>query len=110
MSHTAYYYTVTNFGNFIVLDEPPVFSFNLEILIVPILAFIVQTFFAHRAWAIDNKQWPLSVGIETFAVCQLVFGISQLQFFYPCIKTNHLPIFLSFKSPASLLSPSLMAF
>lgn len=76
MSHTAYYYTVTNFGNFLVLNEPPVFSFNLEILLVPILAFIVQAFFAHRAWAIDNSHWPLAVGIGAFAVIQLVLGIS----------------------------------
>lgn len=108
MSHTAYYYTVTNFGNFLVLDQPPVFSFNLEILIVPILAFIVQTYFAHRAWDIDHKQWPLSVGILTFAVLQLVFGISQSDLVL--IRCRSQSLFCYFKSPALLLSPSLTAF
>ncbi|KAF8321289.1 hypothetical protein DL93DRAFT_2093924 [Clavulina sp. PMI_390] len=75
MSHTAYYYTVTNFGNFLALDEPPTFSFNLEILIVPILAFIVQSYFAYRAFSIERKHWPLSVGVMIFAVLQLVAGI-----------------------------------
>lgn len=76
MSHTAYYYTVTNFGNFPILGEKPVFSFNLEILIVPLLAFIVQSYFAHRAWSIDRSHWHVAVAIETFAVAQLIFGIS----------------------------------
>lgn len=76
MSHTAYYYTVTNFGNLNALTETPVASFNLEILVVPIIAFIVQTFFAHRAWAIDNNHWPLAIGIQAFSIIQLVFGIS----------------------------------
>lgn len=77
MSHTAYFYTVSNFGNFAALDEKPVFSFNLEIGIVPILAFIVQTYFAHRAFAIDNRSWPLAVAIQTFAVAQFILGIGE---------------------------------
>lgn len=77
MSHTAYYYTVSNFGNFNALAEKPVFSFNLEIGIVPILAFIVQSYFAHRAFSIDNRQWPLAVAIEFFAVAQFVLGIGE---------------------------------
>lgn len=75
MSHTAYYYTVTNFGNFDALDQPPVVSFNLEILLVPIIAFITQTYFAHRAWAIEKNNWPLALSIQAFTILQLIFGI-----------------------------------
>lgn len=78
MSHTAYFYTVSNFGNFRALDEKPVFSFNLEIGIVPILAFIVQSYFAHRAFAVERsrRSLVLSACIEGLAVAQLVLGIA----------------------------------
>lgn len=76
MSHTVYYYTVTHFGDYLALTTKPTWSFNLEILIVPIIALIVQWFFAYRAYSIDRSNWPLALTIATLAVVQLGFGIS----------------------------------
>jgi hypothetical protein len=77
MSHTTYYYAVSNFADYGALAGKPVFSFNLEIVVVPILAFIVQSYFAYRAFANDSRQWPLCAGIEVLTLTQLVLGISE---------------------------------
>ncbi|KAF9512043.1 hypothetical protein BS47DRAFT_1115866 [Hydnum rufescens UP504] len=86
MSHTVYYYTVTHFGDYLALTTKPTWSFNLEILIVPIIALIVQWFFAYRAYSIDRNNWPLALTIATLAVIQLGFGIASSVFSFTQVK------------------------
>src|SRR5258707_3258072 len=77
ISHTVYYYTVTRFGDYRSLQEMPVFTFNVEIGHVSLLALIVQLYFAHRSWSIDRKSWPIALAIGAFALVQFGFGVGE---------------------------------
>jgi hypothetical protein len=77
ISHTVYYYTVTHFGDYSSLTTTPAWTFNVEVGLVPLLALIVQLYFAHRSWSIDRKSWPLALAISALAFIQFGFGVGE---------------------------------
>ncbi|KDQ09912.1 hypothetical protein BOTBODRAFT_178647 [Botryobasidium botryosum FD-172 SS1] len=84
-----YHYLIVNFGNFAALVYNT-WSFNIEVVLTPVLAFLVQMFFARRAWLLNRKNYLLSTAIATLAFIQLTFGLTCGALVF------HLPMFTDF--------------
>ncbi|KIM81812.1 hypothetical protein PILCRDRAFT_491229 [Piloderma croceum F 1598] len=69
-----YYYTISNWGDVIVLIRTT-WSLEVEIVIAPAVAMIVQCFFAIRIWRY-SKNWVLAAIIVILSAVQLGFGIA----------------------------------
>jgi len=87
ISHTVYYYTVTRFGDYTSLAQTPVFTFNVEIGLVSLLALIVQLYFAHRSWSIDRSSWPVALAIGALALVQFGFGVAEVAVSFMKVKS-----------------------
>ncbi|KAF8337613.1 uncharacterized protein EI90DRAFT_3119053 [Cantharellus anzutake] len=87
ISHTVYYYTVTHFGDYSSLTTTPAWTFNVEVGLVPLLALIVQLYFAHRSWSIDRKSWPLALAISALAFIQFGFGVAEVAVSFAKVKS-----------------------
>jgi hypothetical protein len=80
ISHTVYYYVVTNWGSEAVLATV-VWSLLAEVLFNGFAAFCVQSFLTWRIWALSKKMWITSIVaclvLAEFG-CVITFGVIAL--------------------------------
>ncbi|KAF9519823.1 hypothetical protein BS47DRAFT_998760 [Hydnum rufescens UP504] len=71
---TAYYYTVSHFGDYpnLGISHWPV---GLVVCFETLLAFVVQVFFARRSWLLNRRQWPISLIALVLAIWSCVAGL-----------------------------------
>ncbi|KAJ3514888.1 hypothetical protein NLJ89_g2112 [Agrocybe chaxingu] len=73
ISHTVYYYVITNYNNPIRLEDM-VWSILLEVLFNGLISFIVQAFLLLRVWRLSGNNIPLTVVIAALILAG--FGCS----------------------------------
>ncbi|CAA7260282.1 unnamed protein product [Cyclocybe aegerita] len=73
ISHTVYYYVITNYNNPIRLEDM-VWSILLEVLFNGLISFIVQAFLLLRVWRLSGNSIPLTVVIAALILAG--FGCS----------------------------------
>ncbi|KAF5377942.1 hypothetical protein D9615_006750 [Tricholomella constricta] len=75
--HCVYHYTVTNFGNYVVLVEGEiVWSLLLEVALGAIVGIIVKAVYAMRVWRFSNKNIYVTGTIGIMILAQ--FGLAIL--------------------------------
>ncbi|KZT37194.1 hypothetical protein SISSUDRAFT_882538 [Sistotremastrum suecicum HHB10207 ss-3] len=77
MSHAAYWYFVTNYGN------PDPFEFAVWSLILTwmlniLVAFIVQLYFTWRIHQVSGNKWWLTISITTLVLLHCAFGMENV--------------------------------
>jgi len=71
---TAYYYTVSHFGDYPNLGNSH-WPVGLVVCFETLLAFVVQVFFARRSWLLNRRQWPISLVTLVLAIWSCVAGL-----------------------------------
>ncbi|EKM51787.1 uncharacterized protein PHACADRAFT_262128 [Phanerochaete carnosa HHB-10118-sp] len=71
IAHAAYYYTVSNWGNPVVLIAAPVWSLVVQVLLGAVAGAIVKICFAMRVWRFSGGNRPVTGMILALAVAQL---------------------------------------
>ncbi|KAF9483932.1 hypothetical protein BDN70DRAFT_873049 [Pholiota conissans] len=82
ISHTVYYYVVTNYNNPNVLDKI-VWSILLEVLFNGLIGLLVQGFLALRVWRLSGNNLPLTVVVGCLVLagfgCSVAFTAQSMQ-------------------------------
>ncbi|KAK0206186.1 hypothetical protein DFS33DRAFT_1312903, partial [Desarmillaria ectypa] len=82
ISHTVYYYVVTNFSNPAELENL-VWSILLEVLFNGFIGFLVQSFLTMRVWRLSNEKVPLTAVIAALVLaefgCSVAFTIQSMK-------------------------------
>lgn len=71
IAHAAYYYTVSNWGNPVVLIAPPVWTLVVQVLLGAAAGAVVKTCFAMRVWRFSGGNRPVTGIILALAIAQL---------------------------------------
>ncbi|KAE9404450.1 hypothetical protein BT96DRAFT_973115 [Gymnopus androsaceus JB14] len=81
ISHTVYFYVITNFDN---AEEQNnlVWSILLEVLFNGMIGFMVQSFLTMRVWKMSNKNIPLTVIIALFVLGEFGCSAGKIQILY----------------------------
>ncbi|TCD70863.1 hypothetical protein EIP91_001171 [Steccherinum ochraceum] len=74
IGHACYYYTVSGWGNPLVLLKKPVWSLILQVTLGAIAGGIVKICFAMRVYRFSQRNIPCTAVIIILAVAQLVFA------------------------------------
>ncbi|KAK0191314.1 hypothetical protein F5146DRAFT_1121575 [Armillaria mellea] len=82
ISHTVYYYVVSNFSNPAQLENL-VWSILLEVLFNGFIGFLVQSFLTMRVWRLSNENVPLTTVIAAMVLaefaCSVAFTIQSMK-------------------------------
>ncbi|KAG7445905.1 uncharacterized protein BT62DRAFT_141887 [Guyanagaster necrorhizus] len=82
ISHTVYYYVVTNFSN-PTEQENLVWSILLEVLFNGFIGFLVQSFLTMRVWRLGNENVALTAVITCLVLtefgCSVAFTIQSMK-------------------------------
>ncbi|KAF6762825.1 hypothetical protein DFP72DRAFT_568807 [Ephemerocybe angulata] len=75
ISHTVYYYIVTNYGNPNSLGHL-VWSILLEVLFNGFIGLLVQGFLALRVWRLSNENIPLTVTVVALVLAEFASSVA----------------------------------
>ncbi|KAJ7724768.1 hypothetical protein B0H16DRAFT_1384752 [Mycena metata] len=116
VSHSFYFATVTNFGDYVELGTAP-WSLLVQMAVAVLLATCVQLFYAFRIYTLSNKSLVLPVMIGVLAFADLALAIATVhktfQVKYFSLASEDLPYFaasLSIKVACDVLIASAMVY
>ncbi|KAL5483634.1 hypothetical protein ACEPAI_8866 [Sanghuangporus weigelae] len=74
ISHTMYFYMVTNFTNLLTITDPT-WSLCLHVIVTTFSDFIVRLFYARRVWIMSKRNWFLTSGVLIFTSVTFISGL-----------------------------------